>query len=198
MLSLRLPAGGLALLMLAACAGPRGVELPELDTWEARRATLAGLSEWEFRGRIGVAAGEEGFNGSLRWRQNDDLFLASVSGPLGVGTVRIQGDERQVRITDSDGEVLEMRDAESELYQRYGWTIPVESLRYWALGIPDPHSPAQTELGGDGRLARLEQRGWNVSIDEYREGGGQAMPRRLTATNHDTRVRLVIHDWTFY
>jgi len=196
--TLRLPLLGLLSLALAGCATPRGVGLPELPDWEARRDTLAGISEWEFRGRIGVSAGEEGFNGKLRWWQHDDIFLASVSGPLGVGTVRIEGDERQVSMTDEDGKVTEMHDAEAELYRKYGWTIPVASLRYWALGIPDPSSPAETEFGAEGRLRMLEQRDWVVRIDEYREGGGQPMPRRVSATNRDTRVRLVIDNWTFY
>jgi outer membrane lipoprotein LolB len=186
------------LLTLAGCAAQRGVGLPALPDWEARRDTLSSLSEWEFRGRIGVSAGEEGFNGKLSWWQNDDLFRASVSGPLGVGTVKIQGDERQVAVTDEDGEVTEMRDAEAELYRRYGWTIPVASLRYWALGIPDPSSPAETAFDGNGRLTRLEQRNWIVRIDEYREGGGQPMPRRMSATHRDTKVRLVIDNWVFY
>ena len=37
----------------------------------------------------------------------------------------------------------------------YGWTIPVTSLRFWALGIPDPASPAETEFGDDGQLRKL-------------------------------------------
>jgi outer membrane lipoprotein LolB len=191
-------AAALLLFTLAGCATHKGVGLPELSDWEVRRDTLASLSEWEFRGRIGVSAGEEGFNGKLSWWQHDDVFLARVSGPLGVGAVKIQGDERQVAVTDEDGEVTEMRDAETELYRRYGWTIPVTSLRYWALGIPDPSSPAETTFGDHGRLTRLEQRNWLVEIDEYREGGGQQMPRRMSATHRDTRVRLVIDNWTFY
>jgi len=188
----------LLLLALAGCATQRGVGLPELNDWESRRDALSSLSEWEFRGRIGVSAGGDGFNGKLSWWQRDDLFLASVSGPLGVGTVKIQGDERKVAVTDENGEVTEMRDAETELYRRYGWTIPVASLRYWALGIPDPSSPAETAFDGNGRLTRLEQRNWVVQIDEYREGGGQPMPRRMSATHRDTRVRLVIDNWIFY
>jgi outer membrane lipoprotein LolB len=191
-------ASALLLLALAGCATQRGVGLPELNDWEARRNTLSSLSEWEFRGRIGVSAGDDGFNGKLSWWQHNNLFRASVSGPLGVGTVKIQGDERQVAVTDENGEVTEMRDAEAELYRRYGWTIPVASLRYWALGIPDPSSPAETVFDGNGQLTRLEQRNWVVQIDEYREGGGQPMPRRMSATHHETRVRLVIDNWIFY
>lgn len=188
----------LFLLVLSACAVDRGLELPDMPDWEARRAFLADVSEWEFRGRIGVRTTEDGFNGNLRWWQNDEVFLASVSGPFGAGTVRIQGHGGEVSITDQDGEVTEMQDAETVLRRRYGWTIPVTSLRYWALGIPDPSRPAVTGVRDDGLLNRLEQGSWDVTIDEYREDGGQLMPRRMTATHLDTRVRIVIDNWTFY
>jgi outer membrane biogenesis lipoprotein LolB len=36
-----------------------------------------------------------------------------------------------------------------------------------------------------------------VTIDEYRDGGGQPMPRRLSASNPESRVRLVIDRWKF-
>lgn len=183
--------------VIAGCAAPRGVELPQLSDWESRQAHLTRVDEWEFRGRVAVKAGEEGFNGNLTWWQNGELFVASVSGPFGAGAVRIDGDDQYVRIVDHDGETLEMEDAERELYARYGWTIPVASLRYWALGVPDPAAPAETEIGEDGLLQRLEQRDWVLTVDAYAEGGGQPMPRRMTATHPDTRVRLVIDRWEF-
>ena len=89
----------LLLLTVAGCATQKGVGLPEFDDWNSRRDALSSVSEWEFHGRIGVSAGDEGFNGKLRWWQHDDVFVASVSGPLGVGTVKIQGDERQEAVT---------------------------------------------------------------------------------------------------
>lgn len=185
------------LLLAVGCAPQNSLELPELAGWEARREVLTSLDQWEFRGRIAVKAGDEGFNGNLTWWQHGDLFVASVSGPFGAGAVRIEGDEDLVRITDHEGGVTEMRDAERELQSRYGWTIPVDSLRYWALGVPDPAAPAETQFGDDGELRQIEQRNWIVRIDEYREGGGQPMPRRMLASNPDTRVRLVIDRWEF-
>ena len=101
-------------------------------------------------------------------------------------------------LTDKDGESTVLEDAELELRWRYGWTIPIASLRYWALGIPDPGEPAITRLDDDGRLIHLEQRGWIVEISRYQEGGGQQMPRILSATNPDTRVRMVIDRWLFF
>lgn len=186
-----------SLLLLSACAVRQGALLPEIDDWEQRKAVLGAVGDWAFDGRVGVRAGDEGFNGKLRWSQKDDRFRATVSGPLGIGTVRLEGDGQRIVLTDKDGVRTVLEDAESELYLRYGWTIPVASLRYWALGIPDPSLAARTEFDDTGQLARLEQRNWIVSIGAYREGGGQSMPRRLTATGSNTRVRIVVDNWRF-
>jgi outer membrane lipoprotein LolB len=184
--------------LLAGCATtPKGVDLPPIDSWAQRQAVLGAIDDWQFKGRIAVKAGDDGFNGKLNWSQAGEAFNASVSGPLGMGTVRLEGDGRAVVLTDNDGVRTDLQDAEQELYFRYGWTIPVASLRYWALGIPDPSRPGDSETDAEGRLTRLSQGDWIVEISRYAEGGGQSMPRIMTATNPDTRVRMVIDQWIF-
>ena len=79
-----------AALFTAGCATPRSAPLPEIGDWDTRTAVLGGLDEWEFSGRIGVTARDEGFNATLRWAQHGDDFQATVSGPLGIGTVRLE------------------------------------------------------------------------------------------------------------
>lgn len=188
-----------SICLLTGCAATRqGVDLPDISSWDSRNAVLGNIREWEFKGRIAVKAGDEGFNGKFNWSQRDDAFSATVGGPLGMGTVRIEGGGRSVVLTDKDGVETVLTDAELELRNRYGWTIPVESLRYWALGIPDPTMAAMTEFDGHGRPVRLEQSNWTVEISRYREGGGQQMPRILSLTNPDTRVRMVIDKWLFF
>ncbi|MFQ5982437.1 MAG: lipoprotein insertase outer membrane protein LolB, partial [Woeseiaceae bacterium] len=150
------------LLVIAGCAAQRGVDLPALSDWETRTRVLAGLADWEFKGRIGVSAGNDGFNGKLRYTQRDDDFRATVSGPLGFGTLRIEGDDARVTVTDKDGEQTVLQNPELDLRAMYGWTIPVASLRFWALGIPDPYVPADTEFNQAGQLASLEQGNWLV------------------------------------
>ena len=184
---------------LSGCAATRPIiDLPELSTWEIRQSVLGSVSDWAFKGRIALKAGDEGFNGRFNWTQTGSDFFATVGGPLGIGTVKIMGDGREIILTDKDGVETALVDAERELYYRYGWTIPVTSLRFWALGIPDPSMLAKTELDDSGRLTRLEQSNWVVTISRYRESAGQEMPRILTATNPDTRVRMVIDKWSFF
>ena len=186
-------------LLLGACATTRpSLELPDMPTWEERQAVLGNVSDWAFKGRIAVKAGDEGFNGKINWTQDGDDFFATVGGPLGIGTVRIEGDDNRIVLTDKDGVQTVLIDPEMELYLRYGWTIPVTSLRYWALGIPDPASASKNEFDALGRLVNLQQRNWAVDISRYRLSAGQQMPRILTATNPETRVRMVIDSWLFF
>jgi len=169
-----------------------------MEDWAGRRQALESARDWEFSGRIAVSAGDDGFNGKIRWQQHGDGFQITVGGPLGIGTVRIEGDGQRIVHTDKDGVVTEMQDAEQDLLMRYGWTIPVRSLRFWALGIPDPAVAAETQLDSEQRLARLGQGGWTVQIVRYRDGGGQSMPGLLSANNAATRVRIVFDKWLFF
>ena len=200
----RIPTSAVAALaallsaVLAGCATPQSAALPDIGDWDARTAVLAGLDEWEFTGRIAVKTDDDGFNGKLRWAQQHESFEATASGPLGAGAARITGDGRSVTLTDKDGIETELVDAELEFRLRYGYTIPIQSLRFWALGIPDPSLPADTVIDENGLLTSLRQRDWSVTYARYAEGGGQLMPRVLTAENADTRVRLVIDYWVFF
>lgn len=192
---------GLALLcavLLSGCATREAAQLPDMSDWATRTTVLAGVEEWEFSGRVAVSAGDEGFNGNIRWAQNGDSFRVTIGGPLGIGTVRIDGDGETVVHTDKNGVRTELQNAEQELQYRYGWTIPVTSLRYWALGLPDPTQGAQTELNADDLLARLVQSDWTVHISRYSFNGGHNMPKLLSATSADTRVRIVFDKWMFF
>lgn len=189
---------GIALCVgaLSSCATlPKGVDLPDVSDWQTRQQVLGNISAWQFKGRIAVKAGDDGFNAKFNWHQEGAAFSASVSGPLGIGTVLIEGDDAAMTLTDKDGIQTMLVDPEAELYYRYGWTIPVKTLRFWALGIPDPRLAADTELDEESRLRRLEQSGWTVEVSRYRESAGQDLPRIMTASNSDSRVRMVIDRW---
>ena len=187
----------LSLLLIVSCATQRGTGLPDFPDWNTRTQTLASLMNWQFKGRIGVSTGNEGFNGELRYSQIDNGFRAMVSGPLGFGTIRLEGYGRSVTVIDKDGEERILIDPEIDLHDMYGWTIPVANLRFWALGIPNPTMPADTEFNEDGLLVSFSQDTWFINITQYRDGGGQLMPSRLSAISGENKIRLVIDNWVF-
>ena len=95
----------LAHAFIAGCSSTSSVKLPDLHRWDTRKAVLVEIDDWEFSGRIGVQAGDDGFNGKLWWRQDGTVYRARISGPIGVGTVFMNGDGREVTLTDTDGAV---------------------------------------------------------------------------------------------
>jgi outer membrane lipoprotein LolB len=193
---LRLPAlllvlsCSLALPLLNGCAVLDGRDavpaLPDLalpDGWEARRGTLQGWPGYELRGRVAVASGEDGFSGNLRWLQRPTLTRLELDGPLGVGGVRYEF------TPGADPAALE---------QALGAPVPLASLRYWLLGVPDPAAVAEESvLESGGRLGALQQGGWRIDYSRYAAVAGSRLelPETIEIRRDPVRLRVRIARW---
>jgi outer membrane lipoprotein LolB len=184
----------LTCLALAGCPSlpQRGAE-PQ--SWDVRRAELQARDSFALAGRVAVAAGEEGFNARLRWQQSGESSEVALDGPLGAGGVRIVSDGASLRVETSRGEQLDAEAARAEIARRLGFEPPLQSLRYWVLGVPDPSIPATETLDAEARLATLEQAGWRIEYTEYSAVAGRWLPRRLTLHHGEVRVRLFFDNW---
>lgn len=186
------------LLWLSGCS-----VAPPLDTgegellWPQRQQALGQLQGWQLYGRVAVSAQEEGFNATLSWKQQPDgAFELRLIAPFSQGAVTLEGDSSGVVLRDSDSmHPVYAADAETVLYQQYGWQIPVTSLYYWVRGIPDPDSDASLQLDGAGRLLELDQSGWKVRFLRYLQLQQWQLPDKIFIENGDTRVRIVIQEW---
>lgn len=183
-------------LLVASCATHRQSTLPALgDDYHSRERVLAGLDDWQVKGRIGIRTADDGFSGSLLWRQRGKVMSASLRGPLGFGALQLDGTEKQLRLARGDGDVVELANPESALAERYGWTVPVGSFRYWVLGIADPRTRADLDVGGEGLLNGLKQGAWRVIYRDYQIVAGEQLPRKLVADNGDVKMTVSIKDW---
>jgi outer membrane lipoprotein LolB len=163
--------------------------------WPARRAQLQERGQFTAQGRIGVVAGSDGFNGRLRWMQDGTRSTVNLDGPLGVGGVRIVDDAGVLTLTNPTGEALDSQAAHNELVRRMGFEPPLESLRYWLQGVPDPSSPSTEMRGALGYLDSLAQSDWMVTFSLYAQTPDGALPRKLTVERGNVRVRLIIDSW---
>jgi outer membrane lipoprotein LolB len=176
--------------VLAGCAG-----LAERPPAAASAAGIAGLTAWVAAGRLAVAAGSEGGSGGFVWQQQGAETRLRLRGPLGAGAFEIASNGDRLSVTDNAGQVLGA-DAHATLRARLGADLPLSSLRYWMIGLPDPTSTARVIESGVAPLRIIEQHGWTIAYDAFTSAGGLALPARVTATSGDVRLRLSVSDWT--
>lgn len=184
----------LALLLSACATAP--VQAPSSQAWDARRPQLQARESFDLKGRVAVAAGNEGFNARLLWRQTGTRSNVALDGPLGAGGVQITSDGSMLSVVTSRGDHLDNEAARAELATRLGFDPPLGRLRYWVLGVPDPATPAKEALDGQQRLASLQQDGWQVDYGAYTSVGGEWLPSRVTLQREGVRVRLIVDGWT--
>jgi outer membrane lipoprotein LolB len=156
---------------------------------------LQARDRFELKGRVAVAANGEGFNARLRWTQNGKQTRMSLDGPLGAGGVQVTSDGSAVSVVTSRGEHLDNDAARTELAKSLGFEPPLDSLRYWILGVPEPGHPAQESLDEQQRLATLQQSGWQIQYTGYMSVSGEWLPSKLTLQRQGVRLRVIVDGW---
>jgi len=156
---------------------------------------LREIEEFRMEGRLALNTGRRGYSGTVSWEQNDDIVDFRFRGPFGFGGFRIHGDHEQLRVKTTSGDEMLLRDPEKEMSERFGWSLPVHSMRYWILGVSDPGLPANEVPDADGLLDSMEQAGWLVHYDSYGEAEGLLLPRRLDMERGDVRIRVMTDRW---
>jgi len=176
-------------IALSACVTRQPALAPA--PWEQRLAQLQQASEWRLDGRAAVAVGTQGWQASMTWRQTGMMTELHLAGPLGVGALVLERTPQGLSLNGaapSDTVV-------SDLQARLGFALPLDNLRYWLLGVPDPHMAFDMTRNDMNRAAQLTQAGWTVNYDRYLVDNGDWLPGRLTLTREGVRVRIAVDRW---
>jgi outer membrane lipoprotein LolB len=183
-------------LLLAACASqpPRAPVASRELAWQERQTSLQRIDRWQLTGRLALQSGDEGGTVTLIWQQQPESYQIRLVAPLGQGSLQLEGDADGVILRNSEGRSAIAANAETLLQAEVGWRIPVKDLRYWVVGLAAPGN-SRIELDQYGRLARLNQDGWEVTFLDYTMVGNTELPARIFVTDHQARVRLIIKRW---
>jgi outer membrane lipoprotein LolB len=188
----------LAALLLAGCVSVPGMApegSPNEAAWQAHRAKLQTLNAWELQGRVGIVTGRHGGSGSMDWRQQGQQVAFSFRGPFGAGALEVRGDAQALWVRSSRGDDFITTDPEKDFAARLKVPLPVLSMRYWMLGLPDPSAPFAKTVDAHGQLVTLAQRGWQVDYQDYAEFGSYDLPTRLVMQRAGTRIKVAVNDW---
>ena len=174
---------------LAACTTTRPAPAPV--GWDQRVFALQKSSAWQLNGRAAVAVGTQGWQASLTWHQAGPAAQVHLAGPLGVGAITLEKTPDGLSLNGappSDAVVAQVQD-------RLGFALPLDELRYWLLGVPEPKSVFELVRNDQDRAKQLVQADWTVDYDRYMAVGGDLLPAHLVLSRAGVRVRIAVDHW---
>jgi outer membrane lipoprotein LolB len=174
-------------VMLSACSTVP-VE-PEIHYSKIAREHLYKLEQWTFEGRLALTGKNDSWQASINWGHRPDDEKIKLSGPLGQGATVIQLTGDLVTIDRGDDQVQSSTHPEEFINHQLGMFVPVHSLRYWVVGLPEPTSAfIETATG-------FKQAGWFIEYKQMQPVDDQSMPRKITVTNEQVKLKLIIDQW---
>jgi outer membrane lipoprotein LolB len=189
-MNVRILAVSVCLFALAGCVTTRAIG-PARD-WDARLAELQKASSWQMNGRAAVAVGTQGWQATLDWREQPGSAELHLAGPLGIGAQVITQTAAGLSINGNRSSEAAL----AQLQDRLGFELPIEHLKFWLLGVPDPHGEFELTRNAQDRAQHLSQAGWSIDYDRYQAASGDVLPGRVVLVRDDVRVRIVADRWT--
>lgn len=192
----RLFLSGLLALCLASCSS---VPPTDFDTG-GYRERLAQLESWTLRGRLNIRSNDVNDTININWVQDASAFDINLSGALGLGAVRITGNDAGVIIEKAGEEPLRAASLAAVGSEILGYAFPAGELLYWIRGIPAPGPSPQLTFNPSGLIATMAQpdrsgRRWELQYDRHMDIGGYLLPGRIRLEQSPYRLTFLVSDW---
>ena len=155
----------------------------------AGKEYLYNLEAWQLDGRIAISAPKDSWSAHIDWQHAPNTEKLKLSGPLGQGAVAVNLAGDNVTVDRGNGRVLQSDEPERFINQQLGIEVPLRSLRYWAIGVPEPDLDFQATADG------FVQSGWLVDYREMQQTNKGALPQKLSVSNKRVKLKLIIDQW---
>lgn len=189
LLNLKARVFGLYLVILMASGCATEIVAPETLYSKITRESLYNLEQWAFEGRLGLIGIKDSWQANINWQHRSSDEEIRLSGPLGQGATIIKLTGTLVTIDRGNDKIQTSLEPEAFISQQLGMFVPVRSLRYWVIGVPEPGSPyVEAGLG-------FRQAGWLIEYKQMQRVNAQNMPRRITVTNEKVKLKIMIDQW---
>jgi len=185
-LIIRLATAGLTLLLAACVTEPAVLDGKYSYTGNTR---LYNLQTWSLSGRLAISAPNDSWSANIEWRHQPNLEKIKLSGPLGQGAVLIELTGNAVKIDRGGGNVQTSNQPEQFINQQLGMSVPLQSLRYWALGVPESNRAYQATSDG------FVQNGWLIAYKAMQQVNAEILPHKLSVSDTRVKLKLIIDQW---
>ena len=138
-----------------------------------------------------MAAGTQGWQASLNWRESGAWAEVHLSGPFGIGSLVLKRGPDGLSLNGAPPSDAVL----AQLQERLGVELPIDHLRYWLLGVPDPSAAFELKRNDQDRASLLTQDDWTLDYDRYIPVDGDLLPAHLVLHRANVRVRIVVDRW---
>ena len=153
------------------------------------------VSTFELDGRLAASDGERAANGTVSWTHSPRSDTWTVYSPLGQVIAQLVSTGNGATLLTADGHMRQAADVNTILPEMLGVSAPLDGLADWVQAAPRRGARVLT-LDEAGRPARISDDGWIIDYPEYADTSAESPPRRIDAAWGDTRIRLIIDQWT--
>ncbi|HEY8095815.1 MAG TPA: lipoprotein insertase outer membrane protein LolB [Methylobacter sp.] len=179
---------GVCLIYLLSACSVVPVE-PGAHYSRAAMLHLYELEHWSFEGRLALTGQNDSWSANISWEHSPEVERIKLSGPMGQGAVVISLAGNVVTIDRGGDDVQTSRQPEEFINQQLGMFVPVRSLRYWVVGLPEPsRSYKDTDAG-------FNQAGWLSEYKQMQPVDDGAMPHKMMVMNSQVKLKLIIDHW---
>ncbi len=178
---------GMVFLVMTACSTTQVEE--GIKYSKSTREHLYDLGSWSFSGRLALTGKKDAWQANIVWAHDLGSDEIKLSGPLGQGATVIRLSSDEVIIDRGDGKVLSSRQPEDFINQQLGLAVPVRSLRYWVVGLPEPSTTFVLTTDG------FVQSGWLIEYKQEQVVNSELIPRKISVTNEQVKLKLMIDQW---
>lgn len=181
----------LTLLLLSGCS--QLAKQPTAPLVFDPQQALA-LQQWTAQGRIGIRWSDDSQSANLNWIQDLDAYRIRLSGPLGQGGLKIEGNAQDVSLQRSgDDKIHRAATPEALMQQLLGWYLPLAQARYWIRGLPAPGN--HVEPLSDSSSTGFSQSGWRIEYPRLTRAAGRVLPEKLRLSRENLRITVIITEW---
>lgn len=179
---------------LFACASLTPVEVSfEKVLMEGNGLNVLAVKDWRLIGRLSVQDAKKSWLSRLEWRHStaDDVLIISTS--LGGVHARLRFVGSRAYLTEADGVTREL--GWGELESLLGSVPPVQQLKYWLRGLPDPSRPVSKDRWLAAGVREFTQDDWRIRLERMTGFDGVYLPKKITIIGRGVKVKLVIEEW---
>lgn len=168
------------LLLLTGCAVITP-EPPDID------------AEFTVQGKLLLALGGDKTAMTFSWRQNQDGYVIDVWGALGQGRTQLRGNAQTMQIVRGQDVIVAGR-PEQVMQQQLGWSMPVDAMRYWLIGQPQPNTRfVDYTINEQRNSVGFRQNSWDVRAtlaNGEKASPQDAQPKQVEISRDDVLVRI--------